>query len=254
MDLDVYNWMMVFMRVSAFLLVLPFFSVVNFPVTMRVATSAFVALLVAPLLPHFALGKLGFFSLLGVMIQEVSVGLLLGFVSRIIFYAVDLAGNVVSMEMGLNMAAMLNPFEHSNTQAPGMILFLLASVTMLTLDLHHWILVGFERTYSVLPIGGAHLNSALFETIVAQTGRIFMIALQISAPLIAVSFVVTVVFAVLSRAVPQMNVFAESFGFRIAAGLIVFGFTLQLTAIHVMNYLRRLPDDLLVIAQMMGGG
>jgi flagellar biosynthetic protein FliR len=125
---------------------------------------------------------------------------------------------------------------------------------MVTLDLHHWMLMGFERTYLVLPIGGAHLNGALFEAVVAQTARIFMVALQISAPMIAASFVVTMIFAVLSRAVPQMNVFAESFGFRIAAGLIVFGFTLQLTAVHVMNNLRRLPDDLLVIAQMIGGG
>lgn len=253
MQLDLYNWLFVFLRVGAFLLVLPFFSVVNFPVTMRVAMSALMALLVGPMLPHFAAAKLNFFSLFGLMFQEVSVGLLLGYVSRVIFYAVDLAGNVVSMEMGLNMAAMMNPFERTNTQAPGMILFLLASVTMLTLDLHHWILMGFERTYSVLPIGGAHLNGVLFETIVAQTARIFMIALQIAAPMIAVSFVVTLVFAILSRAVPQMNVFAESFGFRVIAGLIVFGFTLQLTAIHVMNYLRRLPDDLLAIAQMLGG-
>jgi flagellar biosynthetic protein FliR len=254
MEFDFYNWMFVFLRVGAFLLVLPFFSVVNFPVAMRVAMSALMALLVAPMLPPFAMAKPGMFSLFGLMFQEASIGLLLGYVSRMIFYAVDLAGNVVSMEMGLNMAAMMNPFERSNTQAPGMILFLLASVTMLTLDLHHWILMGFARTYSVLPIGGAHLNGALFETIVSQTSRIFMIALQIAAPMIAVSFVVTLVFAMLSRAVPQMNVFTESFGFRVAAGLIVFGFTLQLTAIHVMNYLRRLPDDLLAIAQMLGGG
>ena len=73
------------------------------------------------------------------------------------------------------------------------------------------------------------------------------------APIIAVSFVVTLVFAVLSRAVPQMNVFAESFGIRIVGGLIVFGFTMQLTAQHVLNYLHRLPDDLLAVAQMLGG-
>ena len=148
----------------------------------------------------------------------------------------------------------MNPLDSQSSQAPGMILFFLATVVMVTLDLHHWILMGFERTYLVLPIGGAHLNGALFEAVVAQTARIFMVALQISAPMIAVSFVVTMIFAVLSRAVPQMNVFAESFGFRLAAGLIVFGFTLQLTAVHVMNNLRRLPDDLLVIAQMIGGG
>jgi len=125
---------------------------------------------------------------------------------------------------------------------------------MLTLDLHHWMLAGFERTYSVLPMGAVHLNSALFETVVAQTANVFVVALQISAPVIAVSFVVTLVFAVLSRAVPQMNVFAESFGVRIVGGLIVFGFTLQLTAQRVLNFLNRLPDDLLAVAQMLGAG
>ena len=253
MELNLYNWLLVFLRVGAFLLVLPFFSTVNFPHVMRVALSALMAMLIAPLLPPFALGRLDFFTLLGVVFQEISVGLLLGFAARMIFYAVDLAGNIVATEMGLNLASIMNPMDQQNTQAPGMILFMLASVVMLTLDLHHWILMGFERTYAVLPMGGAHLNGALFEAIVSQTNRIFMIALQISAPMIAVSFVVTMIFAVLSRAVPQMNVFSESFGFRIAAGLVVFGFTLQLTAIHVMNYLRRLPDDLLVLAQMIGG-
>jgi flagellar biosynthetic protein FliR len=87
---------------------------------------------------------------------------------------------------------------------------------------------------------------------VAQTGGIFRVALQISAPVIAVSFVVTLVFAVLSRAVPQMNVFGESMSVRIAGGLIVFGFTLQLTAQYVLNYLHRMPEDVLAVAQMLG--
>jgi flagellar biosynthetic protein FliR len=79
-----------------------------------------------------------------------------------------------------------------------------------------------------------------------------MVALQISAPVLAVSFVVTVVFGVLSRAVPQMNVFVLSFSFRIVGGLMVFGFTLQLTAQHVINDLNRLPDDLFNLGQIMG--
>jgi flagellar biosynthetic protein FliR len=253
MDLDYYNWLLVFMRISAFLLVLPFFSMANFPVTMRIALGALGALLIAPLLPHVSLAKMDFVSLIGLMIQEVSIGLLLGFVARLIFFAVDLAGNIIATEMGLNMASIFDPLTQQSGQVTSSILFFLATVVMLTLDLHHWVLMGFERTYSVLPIGGAHLNAALFESLVAQTGRIFMIALQISAPVMAASFVITLVFAMLGRAVPQMNVFAESFGFRIVGGLIVFGFTLNLTAQHVTNYLQRLPDDLLVVAQMMGG-
>jgi flagellar biosynthetic protein FliR len=105
----------------------------------------------------------------------------------------------------------------------------------------------------VLPMGGAHLSSPLFSDIVGFTAGIFVVALQIAAPVLAVSFVVTLVFSVLSRAVPQMNVFILSFPFRIIGGLVVFGFTLQLTAQHVINYLNRLPDDLLNLAQLLGG-
>ena len=252
MELDFYNWMLVFLRVSAFLLVLPFFSAANFPARMRVALGALVALLLAPTLPPFALGRLSFFSVIGLMFQETGIGLLLGYVARMVFYAADLAGNIISTELGLNMGAILNPLTHESSQVPGTILFFLAAVVMLSLDLHHWMLLGFERTYAVLPMGAAHLNGGLFDTVLNHTSRIFVVALQISAPALAVSFVVTLVFSVLSRAVPQMNVFILSFSFRIAGGLAVFGFTLQLTAQHVTNYLNRLPDDLLNLAQLAG--
>src|ERR1700677_2302235 len=104
MEAYFYNWTMVFLRLGAFLMGLPFFTMANFPVTLRVAVSALGALLIAPVLPPGALDKLDFTSLLGVLIQEVSIGLLMGFVSCMIFYAVELAGNFISTEMGLNMA------------------------------------------------------------------------------------------------------------------------------------------------------
>lgn len=252
MELDLYCWLLVFLRVSAFLLVLPFFSAVNFPVQMRVALAVLVAMLLAPLVAPMPRASLDFILLACVMFRELCIGLLLGFVSRMVFYAVDLAGNIIATQMGLNMASVFDPLTVQSEQVPSSVLFFLAAVVMLTLDLHHWMLAGFERTYSVLPMGVAHLNSALFETVVAQTANVFVVALQISAPIIAVAFVVTLVFAVLSRAVPQINVFAESFGVRVVAGLVVFGFTLQLAAQHVLNCLNRLPDDLLAVAQMLG--
>lgn len=250
---DAQTWLLVFLRVGAFMTVLPFFSATNFPIQLRIALAMLTALLLAPLLPAFSLTQMGFPALMGLLVKEVAVGLLLGFIGRMIFYAADLAGSIIATEMGLNLAPLFNPLSQNQTQAPGTILFLLASVVMLTLDLHHWILVGFQRTYSYLPVGGAHLSGALFGSVVAHTGRVFFVALQIAAPLIAMSFVITVVFAVLSRAVPQMNVFVESYAFRTVGGLIVFGLTLQLMAQHVLNYLRRLPEDLARVAQLLGG-
>ncbi len=252
MRVDLYTWMLVFLRVSAFLLMLPFFSATNLPATLRVALAAVAALLLTPVLPPAAMGGLPFFSVFGVMAQEIFVGLLLGFMARMIFYTVDLAGSVVASELGLNMASILDPFSQGSSQIPGTVLFYLATLVMLTLNLHHWLLVGFERSYSVLPIGGAHLHGEMFEIVSGEISRMFVVALEVAAPVMAVSFVISVVFGILSRAVPQMNVFILSFSFRIVGGLIVFGFVLQLAAQHVVNYFHRLPADLLNLAQWTG--
>jgi len=253
MELDFYNWFLVFVRMGAFLLALPFFSAVNFPVMMRIALAGLAALLVAPQLPAFPINHLDLISLVGLLVREVAIGLLFGFFARMIFYAADIAGMIISNEMGLSMGSIMDPTSGQSEQVPGLILFLLATITMLSLDLHHGLLLGFARSFEILPLGGGHLSSALFETMVARTGQIFVIALQLSAPVMAVSFCITVFFSVMSRAVPQMNVFAESFGIRIAGGLVVLGFTLQIAAQYIANYLQRLPNDLLGLGQLLHG-
>ena len=254
MEIDFYNWMLVFVRAGAFLLALPFFSAVNFPVMLRVALAALTAMLISPLLPAFPIAHIDLPGLVGLMFREMSIGLLLGFIGRIIFFAADIAGVIIASELGLTMGQIFDPSTHQSEQVPSLMLSLLAILTMLTLDLHHGLLLGFAKTFEVLPIGGGHLSPTLFELVVGRTAQIFFVALQIAAPVMAVSFVITLFFAVMSRAVPQMNVFAESFGIRIAGGLIVFGFTLQITAEYVANHLRRIPDDLVFIGQLLNGG
>jgi flagellar biosynthetic protein FliR len=253
MELDFYNWFLVFMRLGSFLLALPFFSAVNFPAMTRVGLAALAALLLAPQLPPFAISHFDLFTLFGLMAREIVIGLFFGFFARMIFFAADIAGVVIASELGLSMGSMMDPSSHQSEQVPGLILFFLATITMLSLDLHHGLLLGFARSFDVLPLGGGHLSSPLFEVMVRRTAQIFVVALQIAAPVMAVSFCITLFFAVMSRAVPQMNVFSESFGIRVAGGLIVLGFTLRIAAQYIINYLQRLPDDLLGLGQMLHG-
>jgi flagellar biosynthetic protein FliR len=103
-------------------------------------------------------------------------------------------------------------------------------------------------------MGGGRLSPALFADLVARTGQIFVIGLLLAAPILAVAFLINLVFSVIGRAVPQMNIFVEAFAFRILGGLGVFGLTLNLMAQHIVNYLRRLPEDLLRVAQLLGTG
>jgi flagellar biosynthesis protein FliR len=113
-------------------------------------------------------------------------------------------------------------------------------------------LAGFQKTYVLLPMGGAHLNHVFLTEVVGMTSQIFLVAVQLAAPLMAVSFIVSLVFSILGRAVPQMNVFHESAAVRPLVGMSVFGLTTELMAQHIINYLRHLPEDMLRVAQLLG--
>jgi flagellar biosynthetic protein FliR len=246
------NGLMVFLRVSAMLAVFPVFSAANFPVQLRLALGALLAGMIGPTLPGGLAQAQDVLGWVGLMSMEVAVGLLFGFASRMIFFALDVAGAIIASEIGLSLPPSMNPMSGAQVTAPGSILYYLAAMLWLSLDLHHWLLVGFMKTYTWLPVGGAHLSEACLTDIVARSSQIFVIALQLAAPVMAVSFIVSLVFSVLGRAVPQMNVFFESFTVRTLAGLSVFGVTLELMAEHIGNYVRRLPEDVLSVAQMLG--
>ncbi len=250
--IELVNWLMVFLRISAMLAVFPIFSASNFPVQLRLALGALIAVLVSPIIPPALLHPQDYFGMVGLMATEVGIGLLFGFASRLIFFALDMAGAIISQEIGLSLPPSLSPMTSSQTTAPGTILYYLAAMIWLSLDLHHWMLVGFEKTYTYLPIGGAHLSEAFMVDMIGRTSQTFLIALQLAAPIMAVSFIVSLVFSVLGRAVPQMNVFHESISIRVLAGLSVFAITLQVMSQHIINYLHRLPEDMLSVAQMLG--
>jgi flagellar biosynthesis protein FliR len=252
MDWDLNNWMLVFVRAGAFISILPIFTMLNVPVQMRVGLAALLGVLVAPTLPRFSASSLGIIDWAGLLTSEVLSGLLIGFVTRMVFFGSDFAGQLIANELGLNLASVFDPVNARPTQAPGMIMFMLTCVMMMSLNMHHWLLTGFQYTYTLLPIGGTQLREALFNNVLDHTCRVFLVGLQIAAPMIAASLLALLLLGFLGRLVPQMNIFAESFSIRIAAGLLVFALTLQISALHILNGLRRLPQDMMRVAQFLG--
>ena len=245
------NWLMVFLRASSMLAVFPIFSARNFPVQMRLALGALLAGMVAATLPAGAVPAADFWGLAGQMAVEVGIGLTIGFASRMVFFALEIAGSIISAEIGLSIPPGINPLEDAPMTTTASILYYLAAMLWLSMDMHHWMIIGLQKTYTYVPVGAAHLSQALVTDMIARTGGVFAIALQMAAPLLAVSFIISLVFAVLGRAVPQMNVFSESFAVRPLVGLSVFGLTLDLMSQHIMNYLRHLPEDMLRVAQAL---
>lgn len=251
LKIDIANWLFVFLRVSAVVMVFPVFSAKHIPARLRVALGALAAILIAPALPPLKLEGLALWPVVGFMIREVINGLVIGFVARMVFHCLDIAGQLIATELGLNMAADVNPFSGVRTEVPGLILFYLGAMLFLNLDMHHHLLLALQHGYQVLPIGAGALGGRVLDDVTLQTSRLFVVAVQIAAPIMAVSFVVMLVFSLLGRAVPQISSFFESFAFRVMAGLFVFGFSMNLMAQHLSNFLHQLPDDVMRITQLL---
>lgn len=246
------TWWMVFLRAGGLLVLFPVFSTPMISSRVRVALAALVAFLLAPAIPVVVIAGWRLPDLILTMFQETMVGLMLGFLCRMLFFALELAGSVITTEIGLNLPPSYNPMTSSQATIPGVILNFLASMIWLCLDMHHWLLVGLHRTFSLVPVGAAHLSEALIRGVLSWLGWLFVSGLQIAAPVLALSFILSLAFAVMGRAVPQMNVFASSFGVRILAGLLVFMAAMQVMGLHIIRHLQQLPDDLLRLARVLG--
>jgi flagellar biosynthetic protein FliR len=248
---DFTTWFVIFVRFSTYLLLFPVTSAQAIPVIVRLAFAGLGSFLILPLVPAVQFDANGLYPLIRVFFLEVSTGVILGLLARFIFYAVELAGSLIATESGLMLSQNFNPVTASFVSAPGVLLHWMTLILMLTLDLHHWLIIGLQRSYEIIPAGGGHLSEVLLADILGRAGNMFVIALQMTAPVLATSFLVTVVFSLLGRAVPQMNVFSESFPVRTIACLAVFGLTCNLMAQHIVNHLNRIPQDFLRVAEML---
>src|SRR5688572_32098810 len=128
--------------------------------------------------------SVGLYPIFRIFFLEVSTGLVLGLLARFIFYAVEMAGSLIATESGLMLSANFNPITASFVSSPGVLLHWMSLILLLTLDLHHWLILGLQRSYEIIPAGAAHLSEVLLIEVVSRASGMFVIALQMTAPIL----------------------------------------------------------------------
>ena len=238
-------WMMAFIRAGGLLAMTPVFSGKNIPIPVRIAIAAFLAYaaggfvkVAAPLPSDMLALVLGSF-------HELMTGLCMGLAVRLVFYAIEIAGQIISTEMGLVLSSQLDPVSQNSSTSIGTALFYLGSLLFLLSGAHHAMFAAFLRSFTLSPPGSLGTGRSAGEVFVQSSGSIFLIAVQMAAPILATNFVVTLSFAILGKAAPSMNVFSESFAARILAGLALLGLTLGLTAQLVLSHFQNVPELML---------
>lgn len=213
-------------RISSFVLVLPIFTTHGVPARVRLALAASLALVIVPTLP--AAPAMDPISAAGLvtLFQQFLIGFTLGFILRLVFAAVINAGQLTALGMGLGFASMVDPA--NGIQVPVIALFynILATLLYFSLNGHVVAIEVLAESFHVLPVGVNGIPVSRLFDIVLWGSWIFSGAILLALPAIASIVIVNLAFGVITRAAPQLNIFAVGFPIIITLGFVVMYLTL----------------------------
>jgi flagellar biosynthetic protein FliR len=213
---------MVMTRVSAFFIVVPLFGWDTIPVMIRVSVavilSIFFSLTNPPAAAFHQASALQAMLLLGC---EATYGLALGVIAAILFSIVKLGGQIIEDQMGLSMAEIIDPLTEERGQPLATLLEMIFVIAFLAANGHHLLIRVIHRSYEIFPAGKIPSMATLAGNMLDATSMMLSAGLQFAAPILAALLIVLVALAILSRVVPEMDIFFISFPLRILLGLVM---------------------------------
>jgi flagellar biosynthetic protein FliR len=212
-----------FVRIGSCFMVAPVFGAQTVPARIRVVLAGAITLLVAPLLP--APPPVAAFSAAGcvITVQQVLIGVALGFCLHILFDSVNLGGQMLANSMGLSMAFNIDPLHGSEATTPalGQLYTLLVTLTFLALNGHLALIEVLARSFTTLPVAVDGLGVAGLHDVVGWGSQLFAGALAIALPGVTALLIVNLAFGVMSRAAPAFNLFAIGLPVSLVFGLVI---------------------------------
>lgn len=208
-------------RISAVVMTAPIFGAKTVPSRVKLIVSLALTIVIVPLLP--AMPQVDVFSLQGLYVtaNQILIGIAIGFTTQLVFSAIIMSGQILAMQMGLGFSLMVDP--QNGTQAPVLSQFYIIFVLLVYLSLNgHLVLIqivmdGFET----LPIAVTGLSTDSMWQIVTWGRYIFSGAIGIAIPAIASLLVVNLSFGIMTRAAPQLNIFAIGFPVTLMLGFVL---------------------------------
>jgi flagellar biosynthesis protein FliR len=218
------TYLLVLLRVVAFVGTSPVLSLRAWPAPAKLGLAAFTAMLVVPVQHTMMIDVFkdpGEYIVIA--LQETAVGMLLGFTATLIFSVFQMAGQVFDMQSGLSSATLFDPESGQSTGVTGTFLSVLFTLFFLGINGLDGFTLAIMDSYQFIPIGKLHLQPDYMQYLTQLLGVVMVLAIQVAAPMLTALLLTDVTFALISRAVPQMNVFIVGAPLKLFVGFSFFG-------------------------------
>jgi flagellar biosynthetic protein FliR len=238
------------MRISIILFLMPFFGGQTLPTPAKVAVCLTLTLALWPRIPLVGDQLPAHPFALAVMLgAELLIGLILGMVIRFLFAAIQTGGQLIGFQMGFAMVNVVDPESGVSEAVTAHFLYMVSLLTFLSFNGHLYLLSGLMKSFDVLPPGSILITERLASQVFMLSGQIFVLAIQIGAPVIAAILLVDLALALVSRASPQMNVLIVGFPLKIGVGFLFLGIIFEIISHYVEGFVSRMP---MLFSQLIG--
>ena len=217
-----------FLRALALLSVLPLLGTRVVPVRVRIALAALIALAAQASLPAMPVVALDSGLAFMLVLQQLLIGISLCFAVRLVFAAIELAGEIVGLQMGLNFAGFFDPVTASQTTASSRFFGAIVGWLFIVINGHLLVIAALVDSFNAFPVGDAPFAFLQQARPYEWGAMIFATGLWIALPMVAMLTFVNLVLGVISRVAAQINVFAIGFPITLGVGLLGILLTLPL--------------------------
>lgn len=222
-------------RILAFIAAAPLWSMAGIPRRTRLLLGLAITLVVTPALPPPPAIEPGSLIGLGILAKEIMIGLGMGFAAKIVFSALNLAGEFIGMQMGLGFATFYDPTNASQTPVISEFMSLLSLMMFLSINGHLLYIAALAQSFNAIPIAAPLPGNTSWLNLAELGSSMFSTGLLIALPVIVALMITNLALAVLTRAAPQLNIFALGFPLTLTVGFTAIAISLNYLAVPLQT-------------------
>lgn len=213
---------LILMRMTGLFVIAPIFGRRNIPTYYKIGFSFILALVLVNIVDFPKKGYGDNLIQYGLLAgKEFLVGITIGYVAYLVFTGIYLAGQLVDMQVGFGMVNVIDPVSNIQVPVTSNIYFMISMLVFLSLNGHHYLIMSLLESYKFVPVDAAQFGKGLMGDIINVFSSIFVLGFKIAAPVIAAILVTDIALGVISRSVPQLNVFVVGMPLKIVMGIAV---------------------------------
>lgn len=185
--------------------------------------------------------------------KELLVGLLLGLVGQLFLAALQLGGTVMGFQMGFSLVNVIDPQTQVQVSVLSVLHNLAGLLLFVVLNAHHWYLRAMLDSYQMVPVFGASMSSGLSDEVVRLGGQMFVLGVQLAAPVMFVGLTIDILLGIIGRAAPQIHILIAGMPLKVLMGFVVLTLSASALVPYFERYLGEMRHDFSRVLGLLGG-